>query len=998
MNSSRSIRTRSRRSAPRGFTIVELMVTLVVLGVVVAAVAAIVINVARSRDRTAHHAETLQAARVALDLIARDLRSAGYGADQDAASPQPAIAYVDSAEIILSENQQPYPDTASAGPQTPQAYQPTGAPRPAPLDGTGWTPAQKYATGAELIRYTLDVNNDGQVNAGDIASAQGADAAATPNPDDYLLVREVYGDSTSNTAGNNGGAQEAVALLHKPGSGVPPIFTVYMKGSATPWDWANGPVPATQLEDIQRVEIRVTAGASKPDPDGKYARTTLVSQVNSMRSVPDFGLKTFMVSGYVFDDKNKDGVMNGLDTGLSGVTVRLGSYVGYTSSTGYYSIRASNGTYTLRHTPPAGYGVLTSPDSFVVQVAGAPVSRSFADYKLPGGSVTMKAWNDANGNQVQDGIEPDLAGIRFTISPGGGYEYTDASGVAVLFADPGPFSVVATVPDSMVATTPSVYSGTMTDGGSDGASVGFKVSDNGFIRGRVFRDNNRNGVPDGSDAGLPNVWVGATTDGGLTIQGYVYTDATGDFTITVPANDPPHTQPYSVFIVPPAGFFPTNSTSIANVWVQGNQTVTGHNFGLASYQIITLNASRVLCLASRDLIESDWNGNHTENARQDADLVLGADAGGTDNVSVWFNKYASTPLFDPSATYSRLAPNSVLAMALDTLDRNAPVGRPDLVTGTRVTASGNFFVWLNQGSNNNEGYFPTAFTAGMNYRTNDGGDVQALLSYDCAGGAMPDLVVGTKSPSAGRGSIEVWQSDDAVNPTYTRQEIYPPAGSLPGNLIGEVTALQLADFDGDGDRDLVAGTKTSSFSGQVVFFEYVSRVNGARFIWRNTVDVGSGFVTALGVNDVDQDGQVDVVLGTQASSSAGKLIWLRNKNSLISWGFENRREVDVPGIVMSLSVSDMGGSPAAQDVIVGWRATDTGYAGGVLIYYLDLLTLPAAGVDPSNGAILHMVPASTVANFNYGLNTTTPPFPYLRDFAVGLKSSPTTGAVVVFIR
>ena len=582
------------------------------------------------------------------------------------------------------------------------------------------------------------------------------------------------------------------------------------------------------------------------------------------------------------------------------------------------------------------------------------------------------------------------------MTPGGQVGYTDALGHVRLFAPVGAFTATATVPDSMTATTPITLSGTMANGDSASASVGLRVSANGFITGQVFRDNNRNGVPDGSEAGLSNVWVGATTDGGVTILGYVYTDAGGNFKLTVPSNDPPHTTPYSVFIVPPAGFYPTNSTSIANVWVQAGQTVAGNNFGMASYQIITLNASRVLSLASRDLIEKDWNGNHTENARQDVDLVLGADAGGTDNVSVWFNQYASTPLFDPSPTYARNAPNSVMAMALDTLDRSDPVARPDLVTGTKISTNGNFFVWLNQGSNNNEGYFPTTYTSA--YRTADGGDVQAVLSYDCAGGPMPDLIVGTKSPTAGTGTIEIWQSDDATSPTFTRQEIYPTdAGGIPGNALGEVTCMALADFNNDGRKDLVVGTKTGLASGQVLLFENVSKLNGSRFVCRNVMNIADGWVTSLGVVDVDADGQMDVVVGTHYTSSAGKLIWLRNKNNLISWAFLLAREIDAPGIVQSISVADLGGG-SVSDLIVGWRATDTGYGGGVAVYYLDLYALPAAGVDPSAGAILNMVPASTVANFNYGLNTTSPPTPYLSDFAVGIKSSPTTGAVVVFIR
>ena len=80
--------------------------------------------------------------------------------------------------------------------------------------------------------------------------------ARTPNPNDYVLVREVYGDSSGGVAGNNGGSQEMVALVRKPGGTVPALFTVYLRGSTTPWSWASGPVPPSRLAEIDRIVER----------------------------------------------------------------------------------------------------------------------------------------------------------------------------------------------------------------------------------------------------------------------------------------------------------------------------------------------------------------------------------------------------------------------------------------------------------------------------------------------------------------------------------------------------------------------------------------------------------------------------------------------------------------------------------------------------------------------------------------------------------------------
>ena len=985
------------RRASKGFTLVELMVTLVILSAVLITVTLIVLRFGQSKQSTASAMESEQAARAALDMMSKDLRSAGYGADRDWATPQPAIAYVDSAEIILAANFAPYPDTVGAGHRLPLAYNPTGNPRPHSINGTAWAPPIRYRTGAELVRYTLDVNNDGAINASDISASQGADARRTRNPNDYVLVREVYGDSTGGTANNNGGSQERVALLSKPGGSVPALFTVYMKGSTTPYNWANGPVTAANLNLIERVELRVTAAAAEPDQRGRYATTTLTSQVNSMRSVPDFGVTTYTVDGYVYDDRNTNRTFDGTDVPLSGVSVRLGTaYVSYTSSTGYFSFRAPSGSYALKHTPPAGYGSFTTPDSFSITLASTTITRSFADTARSGGNVTVSVYEDKDGSGTKDPGEGQLQSIGVTLA--GTTGYTDASGVVVLFSAPGTYSALVTVPDSMTCISTNPQTGTMTNGGSGSLTFGLKRSANGKIRGKVFKDTNKNGTYDAGEPGQQGAWVGATKDAGINVAGYAYSDASGDYEIVVPANDPPRTTPYSVYVVPIAGFYPTNSTSYNGIYVQANQILTSKNFGMGTFTVISLNASRVLSLNAVDMIELDWNGNQTKNARTDADLILGADAGGTDNISVWFNQYASTPLFNASPSFARNAPNSVLAIAPDTLDRNAPVARPDIVTGTKITAAGNLFVWFNQNSSSNEGILPATYSSGQNYKTNDNGDVQAVLTLDCAGGASPDIIAGTKSTTAGRGTVEIWQSNDATTPTFTRQEIYPAAGSVPGSLMGEVTCMALADFDNDGRKDLVVGTRTSSYAGEVVFFKNVSKLNGARFIWRNTVTLYNDAVTAIAIADVGQDGYQDVLVGTQTASNDGRVIYFRNRQPTLPWIFDKNQDYDAPGLVTSLHTADLGGSSSIKDCIVGWRASDTVYTGGVSILYLDVLGLPSNGVDPSAGSIVSMVPAITSANFNYGLNTTTPPSPYLTDFAVGVKTSATTGQLVVFIR
>jgi len=979
------------RRGSRGFTLIELMITVMLLAVVVITLTTVMYSASRSKTLSANNIEASEAGRVALDMVARDLRSAGYGADLDNA--QTPIAYVDSTQVLINANLEPYPDTLSSGPATPQAYDPGGNPKPRPLTGTEWTPPIKYGTGAEIIRWTLDLNNDNAVDASDQAAAGAVDAQRTPNPDDFELVRQVYGDRTNNAAGNNGPVTQRVALVRRPGSGVPPIFSVYLKGSTTPWDWSSGPVPAAQLANIERIAIQITAPSGKRDWLGRYAESHYSTEVNSLRNTPQAGADEYAVDGYVFlDSVVVDGIKGPGERGLGGATIRLGMMSTTTSASGHFSLHAPAGTYWLRQIlPPAGYVNTSVPESLSVTVPPA-AQRNFPDVAIAGGYVSVFVYEDLDHDGVLDVGETGKQNVRVTVRPAGTSAYTDASGnlATALFAPAGACSVGVTPPDSFVATTTNPVTLTIADHDSHSLSFGIFKPVIGTVRGKVFRDTDRDGVLDAGEEGVQNVWVGVTTDGGITVPGYATTDASGNYSIDVPANDPPRTAPYTIMSLPPAGFFPTNSTTIGGIYLQAGQTLTGKDFGIASFTVITLQANRVLCLGSGNLGENDWNGNHTENARGDPDLILGSDTGGSDQVSVWFNQYNSTPLFNSAPSYTRSAPGAVVSMALDHFDTESPIDRPDLVTGCKTAAAGNFFVWWCQNTNNNEGYFPTTYS--LAYRTTDNGDVQATVSLDCVGGAFPDLIVGTKSPTAYQGSFELWTNSNAASPTFSRTETYPTSGGLPAGFLGEVNAMVLGDFDGDGLKDLAVGTRTA-LGGQVCFFRNMGRAASPHFAFQSSVLLSGDAVNALAAVDVDGDGLLDVVAGTQTSAAGGRLIYLKNSGS---WAFASAQTVDAPGVVTSLVAADLGGS-ARGDLAVGFRRGTSGFVGGVRIYYLDVGVIPPSGTDPSAGVLVNWVPAVATNDFNYGTNPAKSP-PHLFDLAVGAKVSATTGALVVFVR
>jgi prepilin-type N-terminal cleavage/methylation domain-containing protein len=276
MSAPRPVNRRQPKSA-RGFSLIEAMVTLLVLGLVMTGLMAVLQASNASRARTLNGVDAREKAAAAIEMIAADLRSAGSGNDGGAASPQTPIAYVDSLELMVCGDE----SGGVTAPLDTLAYNPLGTPKPVKLAGS-WAPPIKYRTGAELIRWTLDLNNDGAVDASDINSAFGVDVRRTRNPNDYMLIRQIYGDSLNDVAGDNGGAVSRIAPVLKPGGTVPVLYTVIMTDGTT-WNWSSGAVPAAQLKDIARIMVKVTAESNRPDSRGKYARVTLSTAINVAR-------------------------------------------------------------------------------------------------------------------------------------------------------------------------------------------------------------------------------------------------------------------------------------------------------------------------------------------------------------------------------------------------------------------------------------------------------------------------------------------------------------------------------------------------------------------------------------------------------------------------------------------------------------------------------------------------------------------------------------------
>ncbi len=192
------------------------------------------------------------------------------------------------------------------------------------------------------------------------------------------------------------------------------------------------------------------------------------------------------IGNYVWNDANGNGVQDGSEGGIAGVTVTLtgtdikGGAVStstVTDSNGLYSFSVPPGTYSVSVVTPAGYvatatgqgtaGTDSNPNGSTVTLAdgGNDQSIDFGFYQAA--TIGDYVWNDANANGVQDAGETGLTNLMVTVTG------TDGAGNAVslttLTGTNGNYSfTVAPGTYTVAVATPAGYAPTITGQGTPG--------------------------------------------------------------------------------------------------------------------------------------------------------------------------------------------------------------------------------------------------------------------------------------------------------------------------------------------------------------------------------------------------------------------------------------------------------------------------------------------------------------------------------------------------
>ncbi|MBI1294247.1 hypothetical protein GC175_04730, partial [bacterium] len=263
-----------------------------------------------------------------------------------------------------------------------------------------------------------------------------------------------------------------------------------------------------------------------------------------------------VIQGVVFDDLNGNGVQDGGEPGVGGVTVTQGATSVTTEGNGSY--RFSNiipGNYTVSVTVPGGYTASGATSRAVNVGSGGSAQANFALQAQ--GVIQGVVFDDLNGNGVQDGGEPGVGSVTVTLSngltamtsSGGDYRFEDV--------EVGDYRLNLVVPagylDDVLLQTVNLVSG-----GS--AQANFAVQAQGVIQGVIFEDRNANGVQDLGEPGLSGLIVeltrgdtGATVTVETTIDGkYRYFDINaGEYQLVI---SPPDVYVATTTLVETVGF------------------------------------------------------------------------------------------------------------------------------------------------------------------------------------------------------------------------------------------------------------------------------------------------------------------------------------------------------------------------------------------------------------------------------------------------------------
>ena len=978
-----------------GFTLVEILLSILVLGFVLISVTGIFMLYQRGSAQTTEYVEAQQNARIALDYITEHLRQAG--SQTDYFRGQRPIVHAGPYQIAINADIDNGQTIDTQAPLT--SINRAASPNRVPPSGTAiYTPTSDYQSTAETVVFTLDSSDDGAVSGTD----RGDDPIENGrNTNLFVLKKIVYG---YNGAGSNEVRESDLAVIRGPNLAPAwitpqPLFQYFYDHDENPstpdrlWGDGNGdnmldvgeitgigPMPNNLLSAIRKVKITTVAESNTYDKryetNGGFLDVTMTSEIyvrNATRT-------SAMVYGRVFHDIDSDGTIDPGETGMPGVEIRLAGQNRnvVTDNFGLFYFPLPAGDYSIQEVDPPGYTSTTANLVSVTVVAGQTQVVNFGDLSTSNiGIIEGTVFEDLDQNGVKGQDERGLPSVLISLDTGA-QTFTGNDGYYSFVAEEGTYTVVETDPAGFASTTPNSATAHIVDTG-DSVKINFgdyAGAVSGILEGYVFLDVNEDGSRNIGEEGLPNVTI-KVSNGDTTM-----TNASGYYRFNLEPNT------YSVKEIDPEGYTSTTVNNYENIVIAPDTTVI-RDFGdiLETRQdfveIHISNTDRVLSVTTANLAEDDM---------YDQDIVLGtALATGIGNMLVFHNNWQSstTPigeLFDHDPTYRRDAGHNINTMRRYDVSGD---GTPDILSGLDNSTGNNIQIWFT-GAN---GELST--TPDIAYNTEGLTEVMDCKLADFNLDGHSDLVAGLKSPFGYIGAFEVFSGSGGG--TYSSVQYVTTAGSEDEVDLGAIWAVETADIDGDGDQDIIVGSHTSNYTGYIDIYRNTGYASGV-FAWHSRY-ISFGAVNGLKTVDMMEDDgdDTDFIAAVSSAASEGHvLLWLNDGSGVFgipdTTGYSFGPDITpkwpddglyAEGEVLSLAVLSIN-NDVFPDVAYGTKSS--------AFYTGDIYVLPAFGTLPTNGIKINTTDSGEIITMDVAdFNKDNRP-----DIVVGTRSSATQGKLVAF--
>jgi hypothetical protein len=365
---------------------------------------------------------------------------------------------------------------------------------------------------------------------------------------------------------------------------------------------------------------------------------------------------------------------------------------------------------------------------------------------------------------------------------------------------------------------------------------------------------------------------------------------------------------------------------------------------------------------------------------------------GIGNMLVFHNNWTSlaTPiseLFDADPVYRRDAGRNI-----NIINAHDVTGDfvPDVFTGLDVGIAPNILEWFTGAGGILSG------TPDITYITSGLNEVMDIEMADFDLDGTIDMLTGLKSPLGGTGAFEVFLGSGGGS--FTSNQYVTNAGAGGEFVLAEVWAVETADFDGDGDMDIVVGTHVTTKEGFIDIYLNTGYASGT-FAWHSRYLPGGGVNDLKTVDMMEDDGNDYDILAAYAGMNdiGGVSLWLNDGNCVFGIPDSTGKTpyppqvvknfpddyVEIEGVVQAIAILAVN-NDVFPDLAIGTKSSD--------LYTGDLFVLPAYGTLPSAGIKVNSTNSGEVVTMDVAdFNRDGRP-----DIVLGTRTSSTQGSLVAY--